>query len=115
MVEWDTGTERVTALEADLEQCQNCDPDTHESSHFSSVIQGLSKLLSKWSLNKRTKNVPLIQVRKVASKAHNMKCRRNVAFKIRLLDIAQWPSLQYLGQLLGALVLPFFFNVTVQL
>lgn len=61
----------VTALEARLDTavCPNCDPDIPESPHCTSVIQGPSKLTSKGSLDTRTKNVPLIQVRKVVSKA----------------------------------------------
>lgn len=34
VAEWDTGTEHVTALEACLDQCQNCHPDIHESSQL---------------------------------------------------------------------------------
>lgn len=53
---------------------------------INSVVQGLSRLTSRCSLDTRTRNVLLTQVRKVVSKAHNVECRRHLAFKMRLLD-----------------------------
>lgn len=113
VAEWDTGTELVTALEAYLDQ--NCHPDIHESSQLILWFRDYPNLHPSAPWTQGPKIFPLLRLGKLFQRHTVWNVGGTWPLKWDFWSWSQWPSLQYHGQVLDVLVLPFLFNVTVQL